>query len=513
MSADDPERPTTVARRDFLAGLASIALVGCGRKTDPPVSGGFVDDGGARGHRVRDGANAGTPQRTERVSVVIVGGGVAGLSAAWQLERRGFTDFVVLELEDDVGGNARSGRNEVSAYPWAAHYVPVPGLESTLVRELFEELGVLHEGVWDETMLVYSPDTRLFRWGRWWEGLEEPLAETGEERRAFARFLELIQEARGSRQYTIPSALGAPESSSLDGVSMEHWLEQRGLGTPALRWYVDYACRDDYGALARDVSAWAGLHYFASRPAENEGPLAWPEGNGWIVARLLERLSGKVRTGAPVTNVALEGTGALVRVGSVDYVCDAVVWAAPLFLASHVVDGAPEVDWSYSPWVTANLTLSRQPASDEPGTTWENILFDSPALGYVVANHQTLRTHHEQSVWTWYMALADLSPGDARAMLLRRSWSDWMDFILGDLELAHPDIRRCVTRVDVMRLGHAMVRPTPGFLSSPERRYFREADGPVVYANSDLSGLSLFEEAQYRGVAAADRVLERLGRG
>ena len=294
---------------------------------------------------------------------------------------------------------------------------------------------------------------------------------------------------------------------------MEHWLEQRGLGTPALRWYVNYACRDDYGALARDVSAWAGLHYFASRPEENEGPLAWPEGNGWIVTRLLERLSGKVRTGAPVTNVALEGTGAHVRVGSVDYVCDAVVWAAPSFLASYVVDGAPEVSWSYSPWVTANLTLSRQPASDEPGTTWDNVLFDSPALGYVVANHQTLRTHHGRSVWTWYMALADLPPGDARAMLLRRSWSDWMDFILADLELAHPDIRRCVTRVDVMRLGHAMVRPTPGFLSSPERRYFREADGPVVYANSDLSGFSLFEEALYRGVAAADRVLERLGRG
>jgi hypothetical protein len=34
----------------------------------------------------------------------------------------------------------------------------------------------------------------------------------------------------------------------------------------------------------------------------------------------------------------------------------------------------------------------------------------------------------------------------------------------------------------------------------------------VYYANSDLSGFSIFEEAQYRGVAAADRVLRDVGR-
>jgi len=28
-----------------------------------------------------------------------------------------------------------------------------------------------------------------------------------------------------------------------------------------LRWYVDYGCRDDYGAPASATSAWAGVHY------------------------------------------------------------------------------------------------------------------------------------------------------------------------------------------------------------------------------------------------------------
>ena len=44
------------------------------------------------------------------------------------------------------------------------------------------------------------------------------------------------------------------------------WLDaRRPAPTPHLRWYLDYCCRDDYGAGAAQVSAWAGLHYFASR--------------------------------------------------------------------------------------------------------------------------------------------------------------------------------------------------------------------------------------------------------
>jgi len=194
------------------------------------------------------------------------------------------------------------------------------------------------------------------------------------------------------------------------------------------------------------------------------------------------------------------------------YDCEVVIWAAPSFLAAYVVDGAPTVPWSYSPWVTANLTLSRQPVGAGVDGAWENVLFDSPSLGYVVADHQSLRTYPTRSVWTWYMPLVDRSPADARKLLLRRSWSDWKELILADLERAHPDIRSCVDRIDVMRMGHAMPRPTPGFLSSPERRFFQEAPGPVFYANSDVSGLPLFEEAQDRGVRAAEKALERIGR-
>jgi hypothetical protein len=93
-------------------------------------------------------------------------------------------------------------------------------------------------------------------------------------------------------------------------------------------------------------------------------------------------------------------------------------------------------------------------------------------------------------------------PG-ARAALLKSSWTEWRDFILNDLSRAHPDIRDCVSRVDVMRMGHAMARPVPGVFGRSR------PTGPrgLIFANSDLSGYSIFEEAQFRGVRAADMLL------
>jgi phytoene dehydrogenase-like protein len=504
----------TLSRREFLAataGAAASALVGCAPKTDRPLAGGFADDGGARGHRLRDRAPFPAPRRTERVPTVIVGGGIAGLSAAWWLERRGMRDWILLEMEDQAGGNSRWGENETTPFPWAAHYVPVPGPRATHVRELFAELGALRDGAWEETMLAYSPQERVFRWGRWHEGLEETAADTPADRAEMARFHEEVERLRGSGEFTIPSSLGR-RPSALDGVSFARWLDERGFRTPAVRWYADYACRDDYGARAADTSAWAGIHYFAAREGDRDAPLTWAEGNGWVVRRLLERLGReRVRTGQLVHRVERRGTGARVLAGDAEYLADAVVFAAPSFLASRLVEGAPAVDFAYSPWLTANLTLDRPPAERAAPPAWDNVLFDSPALGYVVANHQSLRTHHDRSVWTYYWALADEPPAQARATLLRRSWREWTELVLADLERAHPDIRRCVSRVDVMRMGHAMVRPTPGFLASPARRALSEADGPVFYAHSDLSGLSLFEEAQDLGITAAQRVLDRLG--
>jgi len=138
------------------------------------------------------------------------------------------------------------------------------------------------------------------------------------------------------------------------------------------------------------------------------------------------------------------------------------------------------------------------------------VIFDSPALGYVVATHMSLSSHIERSVWTFYWSLADGSPSDNRRLLLEKDWNYWREAILRDLERAHPDIRQCVSRIDILRLGHAMARPVVGFLGSPDRVRLAKTSGNLLFANSDVSGFSIFEEAQYRGVKAAERALDGL---
>lgn len=492
------------SRRGF-----ATALIGLPSKAPRFPAGGFADNSHLAGHRLRARAPFPAPRREERWPAVIVGGGMAGLSCAWSLLKRGFRGFVLLEMESQPGGNSRWGENEVSAFPWGAHYLPVPSPESTLVRELCEEFGLLKNGEFDERHLCHSPQERLFLHGRWQEGLEPEIGATKSDHAQYRRFQELIAEAKARGEFSIPIERRAPRSSPLDEISMAQWMRNHGFNSEYLLWYVDYATRDDYGARSHDCSAWAALHYFAVRDSKS-GPLTWPEGNGWLVRRLLDRTRQHIRTGAFVHRIERDGRGWRIHAGDTLYRAASVVFAAPTYLAPYLIEDAPPASgFVYSPWLVANLTLQRLPRERGIETAWDNVLYNSPSLGYVVATHQSLRTRIERSVWTYYWALASGDPRHVRQTLLDTPWHVWAGRILADLERAHPDIRECVSRIDIMRFGHAMARPVPGFLKSESRLRFARASGSLLYANSDLSGLSLFEEAQYRGVAAANRLLNR----
>jgi glycine/D-amino acid oxidase-like deaminating enzyme len=530
-----PDKSPPLTRRAFLvaAGVSGVgaigaaALVGLTRKAGRTFAGGFVDDGSAAGHAIRDGATVPAIRRVVRVPVVIVGGGIAGLSAAWWLRRRGMHDFTVLELAPTPGGNSRGGQNEVSAYPWGAHYVPVPGPRAEYVRLLFEEMGLLANGQWSERDLCLSPKERTFVHGRWREGLEEAVTLGAVDREEMRRFADEMAAFRASGELTIPVAVGfrgtsgsrgaaASPMAHLDTVTADHWLQQRGYRSAAVRWLVDYSCRDDFGTRSRDASAWAAVHYFAARESEEEGPLTWPEGNARLVRHLVRVAGHNIITGSSVHRVQRRGGGVRVLAGDVAYDCDRVIWAAPTFVAQHVVEDAPRVSFSYAPWLVTNLTLDRWPrdagatASSRdhaPPVAWDNVIADSPSLGYVVATHQSLRVVQERTVWTHYWALADGDPHAERRRLMAADWKTCAEWVLADLERAHPDVRECVSRVDTLRYGHAMPRPVPGFLAARASLWKPDPGARVLYANSDVTGLSLFEEAQYRGVAAARAIL------
>jgi len=540
-------------RREFMvsAGIAGAgSLLGCRGTPTPLPPGELLGASLALGHRL-PAHDLAPPDATQHVPVLIVGAGIGGLSAGWKLAKSGFADFLIVDLESEAGGNSRAGRNTVSAYPWGAHYLPLPTREATAVRELLAELGVLQgdpravRPSYDERYLCATPQERLYRNGRWQEGLLPQSAVSTSERGQYQRFADLMATYRrqrdtlGRRAFALPMALSSrsAELLALDQLSMRDWLLAQRLDSPHLHWYVNYACRDDYGAGSSAVSAWAGIHYFACRDGEaqnaaSDSVLTAPEGNAWLSNGLLrlihERVGARLLTGALAFRVAAgsaQAAGRRIEVHlwlpderrTLRVLTEQLIWAAPLFLVPKVFVGYPELkvaagSYSYAPWLVANLTLSRFP-DDRAGAppAWDNVLYESHGLGYVVATHQHLRVWRGPTVLTYYRSLDEMSPQQGREALRDAAREVWAEQILADLERPHPDIRRLTTRLDVFRNGHAMARPVPGLISGEARRRFADDGTNLRFAHADVSGFSLFEEAQYRGVLAAERTLRRLG--
>ncbi len=536
-------------RREILAGGAAVAggiLLGC-RGPDAPepgngTLGGIVGSSHKPGHRLRNGNEFPRPARTERAGVVIVGGGVAGLAAARRLNRSGLREFVLLELEDAIGGNSRSGASSVTPYPWGAHYLPLPGTEAKEVRRFLAEVGAI-EGfdrkgspVYNERHLCHAPQERLFIHGRWQEGIfphtgagEEDFAQLASFREEMDRYRRW-RDGAGRRAFAIPRSAGSPGAfRDLDRLSMAQFLASRGWNSRPLRWYVEYACRDDFGAGLEETSAWAGVHYFAGRetdPQYGDNVLTWPEGNGWLIARMAEGFKDRVRPGQLVFNV--EPSGAGVRADVYDAAAGTAysvqareaILACPVFVAARIWrpwrERPPALvgAFRYAPWLVANLHMDGPP---EDGTgaplSWDNVLYESDSLGYTAATHQSLRTGAGPTVLTYYRSFPGLDPSAVRREMLGAPWSAHKDRILADLARAHPRISSQVRRLDVMLYGHAMVRPEVGFVCGGDLRAAASVlSGPVHLAHSDLSGFSLFEEALDWGTKTADVVLARLGK-
>jgi hypothetical protein len=289
--------------------------------------------------------------------------------------------------------------------------------------------------------------------------------------------------------------------------------------------------RDDYGLTVEQTSAWAGVFYFASRlkrPDTKAQPLVtWPEGNGRVVAHLAHAVGDRLKLNCPVRAIVpTERDGQtvceVIILGREDqpprgFRARRVIFAAPQFMAPFVIRGFRQArgqvaaEFQYGAWLVANLSLRDRPAESGFPLAWDNVLYDSPGLGYVTATHQCGRDWGP-TVLTYYYALCADNPRAARGWLLGLDWEECAEIVLSDLERAHPDLRGLITRLDVMRWGHAMISPRPGFLWGAARQAARQPFHGVHFAHSDLSGVALLEEAFYHGRRAAGEVLVELGR-
>jgi hypothetical protein len=135
------------------------------------------------------------------------------------------------------------------------------------------------------------------------------------------------------------------------------WDAHRSIDAEVI-WYMNYCCRDDYGATTNNTSAWAGIQYFASRESEEKGPLTWPEGNGWIVRRLLERVGSFVETNRMVHKISRRKKGFSVLAGDTEYQAEFIIFAAPTFLIWETMSRTPPEDGAGG--VGLGLALTRR---------------------------------------------------------------------------------------------------------------------------------------------------------
>jgi hypothetical protein len=531
-------------RREFVLSAGALAAGGAGLFWQEQRIEATADyPGRDQGHWLRDVHTLPEPSETLDTDVLIAGAGIAGLTAAWQLAKHGVVD-VLLVAGPEPQGNAAGGRDGELRFPTGAHYLPLPALESTHMREMLVEFGIIQADpfgerpTFDERFLVHAPAERVMFRGAWQDGYLPNDGVSAAERRDHERFFGLVDAftgargADGRRAFVVPLELSSSDARfrALDRMTFRTWLDLHGLHAPTLRWYLDYCCRDDYGRHYDEVSAWAGLHYFCSRNAqaanaERGAVLTWPEGLSALATRLEAAAAGHRRLPGSIARLEVGPTGVEAlwvtqRNGTwrtVRVTARHAIAAMPLYVLQHVlVDparhgfvAARDVP-AYAPWMVSNFIMRAFPEEQSGAPlAWDNVVYREPGLGYVVSTHQDIRLGPPQrSAFTAYDALSDLAPDAARRWLERASVAELSHRAARDLRLAYGwRLPLCVERVTITVRGHAMAVPGIGFLGNPGRLALRAAAGPLFFAHSDLSGLSLFEEAAWWGYRAAAAVL------
>ncbi len=523
-----------LTRRQTLQATASLAALGlnaCRSDKQPLITGGYTHESFERGHWLRDATSLPAPQKTIRTACIIAGGGVAGLSAARALRQSGRDDFVLLELADEAGGNARGATIQGVAHPLGAHYLPTPGDDAPAVQALLEELGIRRRvaGRWqyDERVLCHSPQERLFFQGEWQEGLLPTAGVGAITLSQYAKFHVLIEGWQKTGAFSIPvKPTQRSDVQALHSSTFAAYLQGEGLNDAHLLWYLDYCCRDDYGAGIAVVSAWAGVHYFAARhgfgppnlDTEKSSVLTWAQGNGFLTQALAAPLGERLHTGRVVTRIETTRNGVVVDAYNAAtqqlerYEAPQCVVALPAFIAARVLVNPPTAllehakGTAYSTWVVSNIYLNAPLDAGfgtAPDMAWDNVIYnadvDPSSLGYVNATHQTTALWPSPTVLTHYAAFgASLA---ARKNILTAPWMQAKDRVMQELGAVHGDLALKAEQINITRYGHAMAVPVPR-----DTTKIQPAMPRLVFAHSDWAGYSVFEEAFEQGIRAVARL-------
>lgn len=474
------------------------------------------------------------PKETQYYKYIIVGGGVSGLSAARSFIKKGIHDFVILELENSVGGNSNYSSNQYSKFPLAAHYLPLPNLRDQELIEFLKETKIIldfkdNQPIYDEEQICFAQNERLFIKNNWQSGLVPRDGNSKDSNNQIDQFLTKMDEFRKSKGsdnkyfFDIPLSFASRDHSLnyLDDMTMVEWLRNNDFNSKELISYINYCCRDDFGLGVNFISAWAGIYYFASRKKENlnydDVVFTWPEGNG----RLVDHLKNEIPKQNIITNhlvFDIKDNSQQIEVlvynsknkTSLLLKAEKVILTTPQYVNKYLVKEKVIFKdlFNYAPWFTATITLSKEFDNQNNPFAWDNVIFEGKGLGYVYNQHQNLEQLVSNKVITYYHSLESENPSKDRKTLYEKSAEFWKQIVINDLKIAHPDIENYIDEIVIHKIGHGMISPKPGFIKSVNLKKMNESINEKIYfAHTDLVGVSIFEEAFHQGINIVNKIL------
>ena len=496
-------------RRDFIKTSPLLALPmilqNCNWGAKKPGYSIEIQSDADTGHLIMESKSF-DPGKTVSTETLIVGGGIAGMSAACNI---GNKEFVLCELSDQLGGSASAAIHEGNRFSQGALYdFSYPANYGEEVLVMLEELGIIDYQPWKDNwnftdqqyIILNRRKNRVYAHG---EFRKEVLSD-GYLKESF---LKHISSFRG-RMY-LPTRLIQEDLHDLNRLSFLNYLSKRFKLTDQFVAEVDYHMRDDYGADCSSVSALAGIHYYACRPYDTEVvELFSPqEGNYYFINKMAGTLpQDQLLTRHLVKKITEDNNGFTTEVVDIrnnvihTFKTKKIIYAGQKHALKYIYPQGYVhfANNAYAPWMVLNIVIE---GSLPLPAFWQNEILDvDPTfLGFVDSAAQHGDPEHNPRILTAFYCL----PPGARNSLINVQ-NNQNQIVATTIERISNyfgmNVEDAVQKVFIKVRGHAMPIPKPGYLFQDGN--LRSKNKNMIYAGVDNGRLPLLFEALDSGIQA-----------